>query len=365
MKKARRRSGTDDALRSPFPEGWYFLASRKAIEKAKLLQKTWMGEDLVVWCDDKGRVCVAEAYCPHLGSYLGSDAGGCVRGGRLVCPFHGFEFDATGQCVATPYAEPPRTARLRVFETREIAGLILGWWGIGGRGPQWELPAEEPDQSGWTNTRIQTIRLPGHPQDTTENSVDLAHLRYVHGYSNVARVGEVSVEGHYLESRFDFKTKRKVAKVWKITLDTSANSQIFGLGYSYVEIREHSIGVDMRLWILATPVDGELIDLSLVSQTREIRKPKRWIAGLGFLPVRYRAPVFNRFVSGFQRGDVMQDVVIWSRKGYRSQPRLCLSDGEIMPFRQYCKQFYADPLESNGSMAGEDESVARVGSGVL
>ena len=97
-----------------------------------------MGEEIVAWCDDKGRVCVAEAYCPHLGSYLGSDAGGCVRGGRLVCPFHGFEFDAAGQCVATPFAEPPRTARLRVFETREIAGLILGWWGIGGRGPQWE-----------------------------------------------------------------------------------------------------------------------------------------------------------------------------------------------------------------------------------
>ncbi len=349
---------------SPFPEGWYFIASRKAIEKAKLLQGTWMGEEIVAWCGDKGRVCVAEAYCPHLGSYLGSDAGGCVRGGRLVCPFHGFEFDAAGQCVATPFAEPPKTAKLRVFETREIAGLILGWWGIGGRGPQWDLPQEEPDQTGWTRTKIQTIRFPGHPQDTTENSVDLAHLRYIHGYGNVKRVGKLLVDRHYLESRFDFRSKRRVAKIGEVTLDVSANTQIYGLGYSYVEIREKSIGVDTRLWILATPVDGKLIDLSLVSQAREIRKPKRWFAGLGFLPVRYRAPVFNRFVAGFQRGDVMQDVVIWSRKRYRAQPRLCLSDGEIIPFRQYCKQFYADSFESNGSMAGEPEGVARVHSGV-
>ena len=364
MTISRRRPPTQDELPSPFPEGWYFIASRKDIEKAGLMQKTWMGEEIVAWSDDKGRVCAAEAYCPHLGSYLGSDAGGCVRGGRLVCPFHGFEYDATGQCVATPYAEPPRTAKLRVFETREMAGLIFAWWGVGGRGPQWGLPAEEPDQTGWCGTRVQTIRLPGHPQDTTENSVDLAHLRYVHGYGNVKRVGKLLVEGHYLESRFDFRSTRRLAKVGRFTLDVSANTQIYGLGYSYVEIREKSIGVDMRLWILATPVDGKLIDLSLVSQAREIRKPRRWIAGLGFLPVRFRAPVFNRFVSRFQRGDVMQDVAIWSRKRYVSRPRLCRSDGEIMPFRYYCAQFYPDISDSNGAETSEHERSARVRTGV-
>ena len=67
---------------SPFPEGWYFVASRQAVLKAKLIQKTWMGENVVVWCDDDGRVCVAEAYCPHLGSDLGPDAGGRICAGR-------------------------------------------------------------------------------------------------------------------------------------------------------------------------------------------------------------------------------------------------------------------------------------------
>ena len=364
MTTSQRRNSANDTLPSPFPEGWYFIASRKAIEKAGLVQKTWMGEDIVAWCDEKGQVCVAEAYCPHLGSYLGTDAGGCVRGGRLVCPFHGFEYDASGQCVATPYAEPPKTARLRVFETHEIGGLVFAWWGVGGRGPQWSLPADDLEQTGWSSTKVQTIRLPGHPQDTTENSVDLAHLRYVHGYGNVKRVGKILVEGHYLESRFDFKSTRKIAKIGRFTLDVSANTQIFGLGYSYVQIREKSIGVDMRLWILATPVDGKSIDLSLVSQAKEIRKPKRWFAGLGFLPVRFRAPVFNKFVSRFQLGDVMQDVAIWSRKRYRSRPRLCRSDGEIMPFRYYCAQFYPDPSDANGSTANKYEGAARVRSRV-
>ena len=129
----QRRELPNTPLPSPFPEGWYFVASRREVLKEKLIQKTWMGEEIIVWCDESGRVCVAEAYCPHLGSHLGPEAGGRICGGRLVCPFHGFEFDATGQCVATPYADPPKTARLRVFQTHEMLDMVFAWWGTEGR----------------------------------------------------------------------------------------------------------------------------------------------------------------------------------------------------------------------------------------
>ena len=345
-----REDPPDTPLPSPFPEGWYFVASRKALGKETLIRKTWMGTEIVIWSDTAGRVCVAEAYCPHLGADLGPATGGRVRGDRLVCPFHGFEYEASGQCVATPFAPPVRAARLRVFETSEIAGLIFAWWGIDGRQPQWHLPSEEPDQTGWSGLIIWTSRFAGHPQETTENSVDLAHLRYVHGYDSVTRVGAMSVDGHLLVSDFDFATTRNIARIGSINLEVSAKTLVAGLGYSYVEIREHSIGLDMRLWILATPVDGTLIDLSVVSQTGEIRHPSRWIAGLGFLPVRLRTPIMNRFMASFERRDVLQDIPIWSTKKYRSRPRLARSDGEIMAFRNYCAQFYPDPL------AGADDS---------
>ena len=78
----------------------------------------------------------------------------------------------------------------------------------------------------------------------------------------------------------------------------------------------------MRLWVLATPVDGKLIDLSLVSQVKEIRNPRRRIAGLGFLPLKLRAPIMNKFMASLQKRDALQDVTIWSRKQYRSLPRL-------------------------------------------
>ena len=219
---------------------------------------------------------------------------------------------------------------MRVFETREVCGLIFAWWGIGDREPQWRLPADPPDQAGWTSLAIRTTRFPGHPQETSENSVDLAHLRYVHGYGNVGRADPVSVDGPCLKSRFDFRTTRTIARIATLTLDFSTNTQVVGLGYSFVEMREHSIGMDMRLWILATPVDGTLIDLSLVSQVRELRNPKRRIVGLAFLPRRLRAPVMNKFMARQQKRDVQQDVVIWSRKRYQPRPRL-RSDGEITP----------------------------------
>ena len=140
--QAGRIERNDISSLPPFPEGWYFVASRQSILKARLIQKTWMGEEIVTWCDGDGRICVAEATCPHLGSNLGPAAGGRVRNGRLVCPFHGFEYDATGQCVATPFAPAPRSAKLTVFETREMLGLVFAWWGIGGRPPRWGLPEE-------------------------------------------------------------------------------------------------------------------------------------------------------------------------------------------------------------------------------
>ena len=109
--------------------------------------------------------------------------------------------------------------------------------------------------------------------------------------------------------------------------------------------------MDMRLWILATPVYGTLIDVSLVAQVQELRKPKRWLAGLEFLPVGMRAPIMNKFTASQQVREVLQDEVIWSRKQYQSRPRLCRSDGEIMTYRKYCAQFYPDSSENGRSSA--------------
>ena len=326
----------------PFPEGWYFVASRESILKEKLIEKTWLGENIVAWCDDDGLICVAEAVCPHMGADLRPGGGGTVRKGCLVCPFHGFEFDATGQCVATPFAPPPRTARLKVFETQEVLGLVFAWWGIGGRQPQWSLPRDPPNGADWSRMAFCTFRFKGHPQETTENSVDFAHLGFVHGYDNVRPVGAVSVDGAYLKSCFDFRRSQCIAGLVDILFDVTAVTHVHGLGYSFVDIHEHSIGMAGRLWVLATPVDGTQVEVVLVSQIKDIARPKRFVVGLGFVPARLRGPLMNRIMIATQKHDVAQDVVIWERKQYRSRPHLSRADGGIAVYRRYCNQFYPD-----------------------
>ena len=327
-------------LLSPFPEGWYFVARRKTIENKRLLQKTWLGRQIVVWCNDDGEVCAAESVCPHLGADLSPEAGGRVRDGRLVCPFHGFEYDVTGQCVATPFAPAPKLARLKVYETREILGLVFAWWGMDGRPPQWQLPPSPSNDGDWSSMEFWSVRFAGHPQETTENSVDFGHLRYVHGYDNVNKVGEIEIDGAWLKSCFDFKRTQKIAGFQCFSYDVSAIAHVHGFGFSFVEVREHFVGMELRLWVLATPVDGELIELTIVNQVRQLHKPKKFIFGMRFLPLHLRTATMNKFILANQKRDVLQDVEIWSRKQYKSRPKLCSSDGDIGKYRRYCKQFY-------------------------
>ena len=81
----------------------------------------------------------------------------------------------------------------------------------------------------------------------------MAHFRYVHRYDSVNRIRAVSVDGSCLEFRFDFRRTRRIAKITTLTLDFSTTTHVLGLGYSFVEIREHSVGMDMRMWVLVTP----------------------------------------------------------------------------------------------------------------
>ena len=199
---------------------------------------------------------------------------------------------------------------------------------------------------------MRTVRFPGHPQETSENAVDLAHLSCVHGFDEVRQVGAVAVDGPTLRTAFDFTQRVAYAGMPIASFDVSAHVTVLGLGYSFVEVHERSIGMQTRLWTLATPVDGTLIDLTLVSQVRQIRHPRRRIVGLAFLPTMLRTQLMNQFVLAQELLGVRQDQVIWSRKRYQPRPRLCRSDGEIMTYRAWCAQFYPDLGMASGRANG-------------
>src|SRR5499425_1957372 len=91
-----------------------------------------LGENLVLFRDDKGRYGLIERVCPHRGTDL---AFGRLEDGGLRCAFHGWLFDVTGQCLDTP-AEPEGSRmcaniRQTAYPVAEKSGILFAYMGPG------------------------------------------------------------------------------------------------------------------------------------------------------------------------------------------------------------------------------------------
>jgi len=91
-----------------------------------------MGQHFVLFRDETGRVGLLDRDCPHRGADL---AYGRLENGGLRCAFHGWLFDATGQCLETP-AEPGGSrmcAHIRqgACPVVEKSGIVFAYIGEG------------------------------------------------------------------------------------------------------------------------------------------------------------------------------------------------------------------------------------------
>ena len=64
------------------------------VEPGGVLPLYYFERDLVLWRDSDGAYHLQDAICPHLGGHLGH--GGHVEKCEIMCPFHGWKFDAVG-----------------------------------------------------------------------------------------------------------------------------------------------------------------------------------------------------------------------------------------------------------------------------
>jgi len=91
-----------------------------------------MGQHFVLFRDEHGRLGMLDRDCPHRGADL---AFGRLENGGLRCPFHGWLFDASGQCLETP-AEPAGSrlcTRIRqaAYPVVEKSGVVFAYIGPG------------------------------------------------------------------------------------------------------------------------------------------------------------------------------------------------------------------------------------------
>jgi phenylpropionate dioxygenase-like ring-hydroxylating dioxygenase large terminal subunit len=134
-------------------------------------------EDLVLWRDDAGVVHAWADQCPHRGAKLSL---GRVEAGRLECPYHGWQFAASGQCVhvpALPSFVPPASHCVRSFGVRESCGLV--WVQL--------VPGTTalPTFAAEHDTQLRKLNCGPYDVATSaprivENFLDMAHFGFVH-----------------------------------------------------------------------------------------------------------------------------------------------------------------------------------------
>lgn len=103
------------------------LQGNRPVVPVKLL-----GEDLVLFRDSAGELGLIERACPHRGADL---CFGRLEDNGLRCPFHGWHFDRTGQCVEQP-GEPEGSRmheqiRVKSYPVVERNGIIFAYMGPG------------------------------------------------------------------------------------------------------------------------------------------------------------------------------------------------------------------------------------------
>ncbi|MBF2000386.1 MAG: Rieske (2Fe-2S) protein, partial [Synechococcales cyanobacterium M58_A2018_015] len=157
------------------PNYWYPVSWADRLKIGEIVPVTLWQQTLAVYRDAAGQVHALENACPHKGVELHR---GQVQGDRLVCPYHGWEFNATGECVHIPYFPPQQKlpcAHVRSYPTQEKYGII---WVFPGD-PALATIRQIPDVPEYADANCLMIPITGifgaHFSISNENTMDVFH----------------------------------------------------------------------------------------------------------------------------------------------------------------------------------------------
>jgi phenylpropionate dioxygenase-like ring-hydroxylating dioxygenase large terminal subunit len=177
---------------------WYILMESDQVRNWPM-GVTRMGEKMVFWRDNTGKVNCLRDQCAHRGVQLSK--GKVLDNGRLQCPFHGFEYDVSGRITRIPAngknTPVPERFRVHSYPTYEAHGFIWVWWGE--NLPEDLQPPRFFDNIGDGFTYA-TAHDPwdAHYSRVIENQLDVVHLPFVH-YNTIGRGGRTLVDGPLTE----------------------------------------------------------------------------------------------------------------------------------------------------------------------
>ncbi|MDO9088728.1 MAG: Rieske 2Fe-2S domain-containing protein [Burkholderiaceae bacterium] len=158
-----------------------YLSASLARGRAKPLKV--FGEQFTIYRGEDGVARVVADRCLHRGTVLWT---GTVEGTAIRCLYHGWKYNAGGQCVERPAERAtPGHLQIRTYPTREWAGLVFCYLGEG-EAP--ELPVLDT-LSGDGELFVTAPMRPFNYFSQLENGLDEVHFNFVHRISRFAAQG--------------------------------------------------------------------------------------------------------------------------------------------------------------------------------
>jgi phenylpropionate dioxygenase-like ring-hydroxylating dioxygenase large terminal subunit len=105
------------------PDYWYPVAWADELKPGKTLARRFAGEPIVVARARSGQVFALEDRCAHRQVPLSQ---GVVKDCTIKCGYHGWAYDASGQCIDVPYLGKDKLPNgVKGYPCREVDGLIF------------------------------------------------------------------------------------------------------------------------------------------------------------------------------------------------------------------------------------------------
>jgi nitrite reductase/ring-hydroxylating ferredoxin subunit len=157
---------------------WQPAALAEELKDGVPLSVRLLGEDLVLFRDDQARLGLIGLRCSHRGVDLSY---GRIEDGGLRCIYHGWLYDAEGNCLEQP-AEPKgsdfcKKVRHPAYPCRELAGIIFAYLGPGDPPifPEFEALIAPEAQRFVTKVYSDSSSL-----NSLEGNLDPVHVSFLH-----------------------------------------------------------------------------------------------------------------------------------------------------------------------------------------
>ncbi len=238
---------------------WYVVLDSRQVRN-KPVGFVRMGERLVFWRDDSGKVICMKDKCAHRGASL---AIGRKIHNHIECPFHGLEYDSTGKCTCIPAngmnTEVPANFKVGTYPTHEEHGFIFIWWGDN---PPADLqPPQFFDDLGKLQYTVAFDHWKAHYSRIIENQLDAVHIPFIH-YNTIGRGCKTLVDGPRVkwinDDKFYIYVSNRVDNGSRpLKPEEMQGDDFFKLEFIFPNLWQNYIAEKMRIVIAFVPVDDE------------------------------------------------------------------------------------------------------------